>query len=212
MRAVPEQLLAIQPRAAVACLRAIGPAPWEVMAGGRLRMFGEKQLEAMVKWIGHAASQQISTYAGLPVRDGQTRHVSIRAPRSIRPSDLRLAPSLVVSAEQHWLVWTLNDAVPVAEARRLATILARQCAGVPAIGEAIPLPGTIRYAQTGVGLRARHNVTLLPPIERAYRLVGGELAAVTVAAPELPRFDVASDIKAEAISWAWPNVIPLGHS
>ena len=177
------QFLAVQPRAAIACLRAIGPAPWEVVAGGRLRMFGEKQLDAMAKWVAHAASQQVGVYAGLPIRDGQTRQVSIRAPRTARPSGLRPAPSLIVTAEQHWMVWTLNEPVPLAEARRLALGLARQCGGVPSIGEALPLPGSIRYAQTGVGLRARHNVTLLPPIERAYRLVGGELAEVAVAAP-----------------------------
>jgi hypothetical protein len=207
--AVPEQLVAVQPRAAVACLRAIGPAPWEVIAGGRLRMFGEKQLEAMVKWINHAASQQVSTYAGLPVRDGHTRHIAIRAPRSVRPGGLRLAPSLIVTAEQHWLVWTLNDEVPLAEARRLAIILARQCDGVPAVGEAIPLPGTIRYAQTGVGLRARHNVTLLPPNERAYRIVGGELAAVEVdkAAPASP-FMAAHEMKPDAVEWLWPGLVP----
>ena len=213
VRDVLEQFLTVQPRAAVACLRAIGVAPWEVIAGGRLRMFGEKQLDAMSKWISHAASQQVGVYAGLPIREGQTRHISIRALRTVRPSDLRPAPSLIVTAEQHWLVWTLNEPVPVVDARRLAQGLARQCGGVPAIGEAIPLPGSIRYAQTGVGLRARHNVTLLPPIERAYRLVGGEIgaAAVAPAAALEDGFERADQMKAPPLAFLWPGVLPLGQ-
>ena len=213
VRDVLEQFLTVQPRAAVACLRAIGPAPWEVIAGGRLRMFGERQLDAMAKWVQHAASQQVGVYAGLPLRDGQTRHISIRTPRTVRPSDLRPAPSLIVTAEQHWLVWTLNEAVPLVEARRLALGLAKQCGGVPAIGEAIPLPGSIRYAETGVGLRARHNVTLLPPIERAYRLVGGEIgaAAVAPAAALEDGFERADQFDAPALEFLWPGVLPRGQ-
>lgn len=197
---------------AIAFLRAMGPEPWGVIAGGRLRLFGEKQLDAMVKWIGQAASQRLGVYAAQPLREEQTRHLAVRAPRSFRPASMRLPASLIVSAEANWMLWTLNDPVPVEEARRLSAGLAKQCGGVPAVGEGIPLPGTIRYVAGGAGLVARHQVRMLPPIQRAYRITGGELAAVAVTGAEPDDdFQRADRLDVAAMSWLWPGVLPAGE-
>ena len=205
-------LVSVLPTPAMVFLRGLSPEPWAIVAGGVERLFGERQAAAMFKFINMAASQQMSVFVSQPMRDGMVRHLVVRAPREFRPVSMRPAPSLVSSAECAWLLWSLNDPVTVAEARRLSAALAKQCGGVPAVGEAIPLPGTIRYVATGVGLVARHQVRTLPPLHRAYRIVGGQLAEVAVdkGAADLPRFDVASDIKPEAVAWAWPNVVALG--
>ena len=205
----PATFASVLPSTAVAFLRALGPEPWGVVAGGRLRLFGEKQQSAMIKWVEHAASQQVGVYAMQPMREGMVRHLAVRAPREFRPAHMRLAPSLVVTAEQSWMLWALNDPISIAEARRLSANLARQCGGVVAVGEGVPLPGTPRQAATGVGLGVQHQVRMLPPLARAYRLNGGELAAVVaeVAVPCSP-FMRADEMKADAVEWMWPGLVP----
>lgn len=72
------------------------------------------------------------------------------------------------------------------------------------------MAGTIRHAQTCVGLRARHDVTLLPPNERAYRLIGGgELAAVAVDRPAVVSpFMEAHEMTPDAVEWCWKGMLP----
>ena len=208
-------LVSVLPVPAIAFLRALGPEPWAIVAGGIERLFGDRQADAMFKWINRAASQQMSVYVTQPMRGGMARHLVIRAPREFRPASMRPAPSLVSSAEAAWLLWMLNDPVTVEEARRLSALLARQCGGVPVIGEAIPLPGTIRYVATGVGLVARHQVRTLPPLQRAYRIVGGELAQVAAdTAPDADEddgFERGDQVTAPPLAFLWPGVLPLGQ-
>ena len=202
-------VVSILPAPAVAFLRALGPEPWGVVAGGRLRLFGEKQLAAMIKWVEHAASQRTSVFAMQPMREGMVRYLAVRAPRSFSAASMRLPASLIVSAESTWMLWALDAEVPLAEARRLSAELARQCSGVVAVGEGVPLPGTVRYVATGAGLLAQHQVRMLPPLRRAYRLDGGELAAVVeVAAVPSSPFMSAHEMKADAVEWCWDGLLP----
>lgn len=165
-----------------------GDGPWLLSSGGVLREFSVRSAPAMLEWIGKQQLAQHGVYALPPSVGGTLFHIAVRAPIEARSADMALPPSLTVAADKLTLIWRLNDfPVKPATAKKIAAQLAREIGGEAAAGQPIPLPGTIEFRRAGARLTQRIPVQMLPPLDRAYRLVDGNLAAP--AAIQMPAID-----------------------
>jgi hypothetical protein len=200
-------------RTATAFLRALGPAPWLVVAGGKQHTIKAGDLDKLAGIIKQHDSQRQPVYAIPPSQGSNYCHLVIKAPLGTRSSDFRVAPSIVISAHELTLLWALNEPLHIEQAGRLADRFARKVGGRQAMGESVPLPGTILWRSSGVGLMTKRPVQMLPPLPTAYRLVGGELQAPAYDAGgrEDDGFILADAYTPQHIEWTWPGVIPAGH-
>jgi hypothetical protein len=192
-------------------LRHLGEPPWNVIAGGKQRSFNGGSLPELAKWVGAVQGRQLGAYVSLPDTGGHVWHLAIRAPQASCAGDLSLPPSLIVSADELFMVWRLNDPIKPAEARRLSNELAKQIRGTAIVGEQVPLPGTLLFKSVGTRLVGRFPVQMLPPILTAYRVADGKLTVpCQQESDDASPFMAADGIKAEAMEWLWPDFIPLG--
>ncbi len=208
----PVKIATVRLQLAAHFLRHLGSSPWRVVAGGQQRSFTAATLEAMGKWVAAAQAQQHSVYALLPETGGALWHLAIRAPVTVKPATMSLPPSMVIVANEMFLLWCLNEPVNPTVARALSARLARQVGGKAATGEPVPLPGTVLFCATGTRLLGRFPVQMLPPLAFAYRLVDGQLAppagAKTISTAPLTKR--ADSIEVRPMRWLWPGYIPSG--
>jgi hypothetical protein len=156
-------------------LETLGPPPWQVSAAGLLREVTPKTLASLTKLMKQADEQRQGAHAILP-RDGTTvRHLAIHTPRDAKASILPVPPSIVVMAKELTMIWVLNDPVPAPMAQAISADLAKAVKGRPAVGEGVPLPGSILYAVSGFRLTSKFPVQMLQPLKDAYRLVDGRI-------------------------------------
>jgi hypothetical protein len=197
------------PAAAELFLRAAAEPPWQVISGGVERSFAPGGLPKLHEWTGKAQQAGSSCFASLPSASGSVWHLVVTASLTAQPAAMRCPPNLTIAADKLWLVWRLNDPMKVKEANAIAAQLAREIGGQPAIGEAVPLPGSVLILRQGGVAKRRIPVQMMPPFERAYRVVDGALRPAEIFAGSSPFVD-ADTIEAKPIIWLWPSMIPLG--
>jgi energy-coupling factor transporter ATP-binding protein EcfA2 len=157
--------------------------PWLLNAAGVQRQFGARSVTAMLEWIGRQQLAQHSVYAMPPSVGGTLVHIAVRAPIEARSADMAMPPSLAVASDKLMLIWRLNDfPIKLTTAKKIAAQLAREIGGEAAAGQPVPLPGTINFRHVGTRMTQRIPVQMLAPLDRAYRIVAGALAA-----PPVPR-------------------------
>jgi hypothetical protein len=147
-----------QPDAAVGAqfLKAVGAPEWRLVSEARPKRFAPADEKEFMAWM--LAAQR----AGKPVSvimpqssAGLHWWLQARLRSEVEPARLRPAPQWILDTEaEWWVLWRL--ASPVSSARGtelLAPIIGR--AGMPAIGEPVPLPGSIVTKRIGKGLFSR---------------------------------------------------------
>lgn len=156
----------------------IAEGPWLLTSAGVQRQFGPRSVTPMLEWIGRQQLAQHSVYALTPSVGGTLSHITVRAPIQARTADMALPPSLAVAADKLTLIWRINDfPLKPAMAKKIAAQLAREIGGEQAAGQPIPLPGTIAFRHIGTRMTQRVPVQMLSPLDRAYRIVAGDLVA-----------------------------------
>jgi hypothetical protein len=197
------------PAAAELFLRAAAEPPWAIIAGGVERSFAPGGLPKLHEWTGKAQQAGSSCFASLPSASGSVWHIVVSAPLTAQPAAMRCPPNLTIAADKLWLVWRLNDPMKVKEASAIAAQLAREIGGHPAIGEAVPLPGSVLILRQGSFAKRRIPVQMMPPYERAYRVVDGALREAEFNSAPSP-FRDAHLVEAKPVTWLWRNMIPSG--
>ncbi len=196
-------------QATAAFLTAFADPPWRITAGVTERAFAVKKLTEMARWIEAQQDLKRNVSVALPAAGKRVWHLAVRVP-SNRPIRCKLPSSLAITADCYWLLWRLNEAVDIQTAKKLSEQLAKEIGegAVSAIGEAVPMPGTVRFAQGG-GLARNANVYLVRSLPTAYRIVDGELADVrpNTGGSVFRRADLVEEVP---VQWLWPNMIPLG--
>lgn len=191
-------------------LRSFSPAPWRCRAGQEDHEF--KTFDPVIHWCNTQIPRRNSVLVRLP-----QNYLAVRAPMDTPSSHLRPCPTQVISIArgQTYLLWRLSDRVDVATGTRLSCDLAAQC-GSDCEGwydGHVPLPGTMVFVRTGVGLSHMARAMVLSSISGSYHVEGGR---IVVPPPDLakaaaPLTVCATDIKPRRIDWLWPGVIPLGE-
>lgn len=184
-------------------------SPWRLVSGANVHSFSRTTAEAMAGWIkarqmaGHAVMFLPPTPAG--------GHVFLigRVPLTSSPASLTPPPQFVIAADDFTCLWRLVEPVTAAKAQSMAAKLVASLGGKEAIGEPVPLPGTMLTRASGIGLAQRYPVSLMPPLAApAYHFSGEQLR--TEAAAAAPLTIDADSVTAAPMEWLWPNVIPIG--
>jgi hypothetical protein len=194
-------------------LKRLGAPPWRLISGGTPRAFGPNTAAPMVEWIrGHQLAGR-SVFAMLPaIAEGGHSWIAGRVPLQGSPAALDPPPQLMLCADDYTCIWKLAAPIQEAQARRLVTRLVKAQKGKDAVGEPVPLPGTIMFRQTGIRLAGRFPVTWLPPIKTpAYHLVGDRLRASGQDAPVDDAFKRGDQMDAAPLPWLWPGILPAGQ-
>jgi AAA domain len=192
-------------------LRAFFDAPWELISAGRARKFPLSGMSKLMDWAKQNQEHQRNVFVPLPSTGGHVWHLAVRAPATVRPADISLPPSLVIIANGYWLLWRSNDPLPPRTARLLSERLAKEIGGGAreALGDPVPLPGTVFFHPIGVNLGGRSQTHMMIPRPTAYRLIGDVLTDTRATAAPSP-FTRADTVKAKPVEWIWPGFLATG--
>lgn len=184
-------------------------SPWRLVSQGTIRSFSRNTVGAMQQWIkGKQIEGQAVQFLPPEPAEGGHRYLIARLPLGASPAALRPPPQYVIVSDDFTCMWRLVEPVERAKAERMiAGIIGDQ--GKSAIGEPVPLPGTMVIRHNGRGLAQRFAAALMPPLKIAAYHFHGDRLAVN-ASPEAPLTVDASAIDAAPMTWLWPNVIPAG--
>jgi Bacterial protein of unknown function (DUF853) len=163
---------------AVDFLRRIGVPQWHLIADGKPRVFTEKSADAGRQWMTAAAAGGKPIMTVLPTFEGGVWFLVGRMPLTASPAALKPAPQLAVAANDWTLLWRLAEPVKPDVAAALALRLLPP-GGKAAIGEPIPVPGTLLPVKVGLGMVQRYPVRMLAPAATpGYRVQNGQLIDV----------------------------------
>lgn len=166
----------------VAFMRKIGAPEWRLMADAKSRSFTDRTHEKMTAWVAEMQAASKPVLAVLPTSEDGHWWLAARLPLTASPAALRPAPQIVVAADDFTALWRLADPVSAERAGELVTRIVGK-AGRLAIGEPVPLPGTILPKTVGAGLLERFPVRILSTSPSpGYRVVGNSLVDVRQAA------------------------------
>jgi len=167
----------------VAFLRRVGAPTWQLMADAKLRQFTERTLEKMTAWVTETQRAGAPVYATMPMLEDGHWWLAARLPLTASPAALRPAPQIIVAADDFTVLWRLAEPVTAARAAELLAPIVSNL-GKTAIGEPVPLPGTVLSKATGIGLARRFPVRMLPASSSpGYRIVSDKLVDVRQAPP-----------------------------
>lgn len=111
----------------------------------------------------------------MPMKGGMVWHIVVNAPLHSSGKKLELEPSYVIFAHDETLIWCLSSPIPAPEAQAIALRFAKPIGGTPAVGKAIPLPGSMAYKVLKPGFADRRQVSFMAISKSAYRLADGRL-------------------------------------
>jgi hypothetical protein len=178
-----------QPVAAVGVefLRAVGAKEWRLVSEAQVRSFDAGKVQDLAAWVMAKQKAGKPVSVSMPTREGLHWWLAARLPAAVSPSAARPAPQWIIDTEaEWWLLWRLAQPVStVRGAELLRPVIGK--AGLPALGEPVPLPGSIVTKRIGKGLFAR---TKMMRGSRApgYRVEGNALIPVGAkAAPKAAR-------------------------
>lgn len=172
---------------AVTFLQGLADPPWRLVTENTLRSFGATPSGAIEKWV---RSQQSAhrTVLVLPptTAEGQHLYVVARLPLSATPASILPPPQFIVVADDFTLLWRLADPVSEQQARAMGGKLVAAMNGREAVGEPVPLPGTILFKDVLRRLVQRFPVHLLrSPAMPAYQVRHGALVPKGSASPQV---------------------------
>ena len=85
--------------------------PWHVVAGGQRRSYTNATLPKLENQAAKTHGQRLGVHAILPDTGGYLWHFAVRASIAARPAQMKLPPSMIVSADELFLLWRLNEPV-----------------------------------------------------------------------------------------------------
>lgn len=176
------QLPGVNPALAIAFMRRIGAPSWLLMSDGKPRPFSENSADAAARWIMGEQMAGKPVLVVLPTLADGHWFLTARLPLTASLAALRTAPQWAVAADDFTVAWRLAEPVSTARAIQLTQRIIGK-AGKPAIGEPVPVAGTIFSKLAGIGLVRKYPVRLLPMAATpGYRVVDGGLVDVRAAA------------------------------
>lgn len=204
----PLILPSVNPGAGLAVLRAIGGAPWLVISNGERRPFASGRSGELEGWVSQCQSNKRNVSFALPTTSNLNWYLAARFPLSAKLSECTHRAQFIIRADDRTVLWRLAAPVPRDVAEGLSAQLAEPFGGKPAIGHAVPMPGTFWRGKAGPIM----PVIAIPHGQPApYVVEGGQLVtAASLSAPADDPFQDASMVTAEAIDWLWPRMIPTG--
>lgn len=195
---------------AIGLMQQLGGTQWRMTSGGHVRTFSRTNTGPMKEWITSGQAAGRAVYFIPPTEAGGHVFLVGRIPLTASPAALSPPPQFVIVSDDFTCLWRIAEPVDEAKASRMANILVSRAGGKPAIGEPIPLPGTILTREAGIGLAQRYPVSLLPPLSLpAYFFTEDALRTDPDTAPDNLTID-ADAIEAAPIEWLWPSVLPVG--
>jgi len=162
----------------IAFLRRVGAPAYQLMADAKLRRFSERTLDKMAAWVTETQRAGKPVFTIMPMLEDGHWWLAARLPLTASPAALKPAPQIIVAADDFTALWRLAEPVTGARAIDLAKAIIGKL-GKPAIGEPVPLPGTVLSKQAGAGLAQRFPVRMLPASSSpGYRVVSDKLVDV----------------------------------
>lgn len=175
VRAFEPILKGTNPSLAAPFLQRLG-RPWRLMANGAIKPFSPASAAQMPEWINKHQVEGKSVYFIPPVTDRGHEFLVGRVPRNGSPAALMPPPQFTIVSDDFTCLWRLAEPVGEQQAKRMTARLVAQQKGSVAIGEPIPLPGTLHAREMGLRMSRRYPVMALPPLKTpAYHHVGDEI-------------------------------------
>jgi hypothetical protein len=194
---------------AITLMNKLEGSPWRLVSGGAVRTFTKNSAHAMAEWVKSGQIAGRAVFFIPPGMGGGHVYLVGRLPLTASPAALNPPPQFVIVSDDYTCIWRIVEPVDDAKAARMAAGLVAKQDGKPAVGEPVPLPGTVLTRAAGVGLAHRYPVSLLPPLAApAYYFSGHVLRAEEPAVDSLTMD--ADEIEAAPMEWLWPDVIPVG--
>lgn len=168
-------------------LETMGPPPWGIVAAGVACNFELKQIDKMKRLLDATQERRKCVYAMLPETGGNVSHLVVHAPLGTKLGGIVHPPSMIVTAQEVTLIWTLHTPILPNDAQVLSQKLAARVRGRAGVGEAVPLPGTIFFYSAGPMRMGRTPVNLMLS-KAVYRIANGDLVR-EAAKSSRPAFD-----------------------
>lgn len=165
----------------------VGHPEWRLVTDAKPKLFRVTERGEVSTWIEQQRGKPV--HAMLPAGEDSHWWLQARLPRSAVPARLRPLPQMIVCADEFVALWRLADPVSTARGVELVRrIIGR--AGRHAMGEPVPLPGSIYVKVRGNGEVERGPVHVIPSsTARGYRLVGNAFVDVDAKASAAPKAD-----------------------
>lgn len=165
----------------------VGHPEWRLVTDAKPKLFRVTERGEVSTWIEQQRGKPV--HAMLPAGEDSHWWLQARLPRSAVPARLRPLPQMIVCADEFVALWRLADPVSTARGVELVRrIIGR--AGRHAMGEPVPLPGSIYVKVRGNGEVERGPVHVIPSsTARGYRLVGNAFVDVDARAAPKPAVD-----------------------
>lgn len=177
VRVFGANLAGVNPALSAAFLKRLG-GTWRLVSDGKLRSFTPRTAAQLPDYIRGAQSSGRAVYFMPPAERGAHGYIVARIPLAASPAELSPPPQFVICSDDFTCLWRLAEPVAEAQARRMAERLIARQKGKPAIGEPVPLPGTMLIREVRLRMAQRYPVSLLPPLALpSYRWTGDELQA-----------------------------------
>lgn len=164
-------------------MKRVGHPEWRLVTDAKPKLFRVTERDAVLPWIDQQRGKPV--YAMLPAGEDSHWWLQARLPRTAVPARLRPLPQMVICADEFVALWRLADPVSTRRGVELVQRIVGR-SGRHAMGEPVPLPGSIYVKARGNGDVERGPVHVIPAsTARGYRLVGN--AFVDVDAQAAPR-------------------------
>lgn len=171
--------------AAARFMARVGHQDWRLVADSKPKLFRPTERDDAPAWVDRHQRQGKPVCALLPAISDGHWWLQARLPKTAMPARLRPLPQMIIAAGEYVVLWRLVEPVSTARAIELTQRIIGKV-GRHAIGEPVPLPGTIFARVRGNGDVERGPVHVIPASKaRGYRVVGN--AFVDVDAKAAPR-------------------------
>jgi hypothetical protein len=210
---VTAQIAGVRVGVAVEFLQSIRSQSWELMSGIDIKRFPAAKPHDAADFIVARQRAGEAVFCILPTFSGGHYWLAARLPLTDAPSRLKPRPQAVIMSDDFLCLYRLASPVTRARAVELTARIIG-CGGRVAIGEPVPLPGTVLTKRTGIMMAVRFPVRVMRGTSSpSYRVSdAGELLCVlgTPAAVDADDgFQRADEIAAEALRELWPGVLPV---
>lgn len=169
--------------AAARFMARVGHQDWRLVADAKPKLFRPTERDDAPAWVDQHQRQGKPVCALLPAISDGHWWLQARLPKTAMPARLRPLPQMIIAAGEYVVLWRLVEPVSTARAIELTQRIIGKV-GRHAIGEPVPLPGTIFARVRGNGDVERGPVHVIPASKaRGYRVVGNAFIDVDAKGP-----------------------------